>query len=94
MNFWVEGCHWVNLPNSVCFFILQFLLSNQKGGPPGVGKTQIGIQLSLCVQIPTQLGGANGQALYIDTEGSFRAERAAQMATRLAQRLVGSSVRE
>ncbi|KAL1211754.1 putative DNA repair protein RAD51 [Cardamine amara subsp. amara] len=41
------------------------------GGVPGIGKTQIGIQLSVNVQIPRQFGGGlGGKAIYIDTEGS------------------------
>eukprot|EP01041_Mallomonas_annulata_P013143 gene13143-27795_t len=34
-------------------------------GMPGCGKTQIGIQLSLDVQIPSSLSGLNGEAIYI-----------------------------
>lgn len=45
-------------------------------GEPGAGKTQFGMQLSLNVQIPEELGGLGGQALYIDTEGSFSTVRA------------------
>uniref|UniRef100_A0A1J3FEU1 DNA repair protein RAD51 homolog 3 n=1 Tax=Noccaea caerulescens TaxID=107243 RepID=A0A1J3FEU1_NOCCA len=50
------------------------------GGVPGIGKTQIGIQLSVNVQIPREFGGLGGKAVYIDTEGSFMVERALQMA--------------
>ncbi|KAJ7515045.1 hypothetical protein O6H91_23G069400 [Diphasiastrum complanatum] len=49
-------------------------------GVPGVGKTQLGMQLSINVQIPSEFGGLGGQAVYIDTEGSFMVERALQMA--------------
>jgi RAD51-like protein 2 len=49
-------------------------------GVPGVGKTQLGIQLCADVQIPECFGGAAGEAVYIDTEGSFMVERAADMA--------------
>jgi len=31
-------------------------------------------------QLPADMGGAEGKALYIDTEGSFRPERIAQIA--------------
>ncbi|KAG6545859.1 hypothetical protein Mapa_012820 [Marchantia paleacea] len=48
-------------------------------GVPGVGKTQLGIQLVVNVQIPAELGGMGGHAIYIDTEGSFMVERAVQM---------------
>jgi len=44
-------------------------------GVPGVGKTQLGIQLSVNVQIPAALHGVGGAAVYIDTEGSFMIDR-------------------
>jgi RAD51-like protein 2 len=44
-------------------------------GEPGVGKTQLAMQLSLDVQIPREMGGVGGEALYIDTEGSFSVVR-------------------
>jgi len=43
------------------------------------GKTQIAHQLCVNVQLPTEDGGLNGNALYIDTEGTFRPERIVQM---------------
>lgn len=36
-------------------------------GVPGIGKTQIGIQLAVDVQIPLEYYGVGGQAIYIDT---------------------------
>lgn len=50
------------------------------GGVPGIGKTQLGMQLAVNVQIPDYYGGLGGKAIYIDTEGSFMAERAYQIA--------------
>ncbi|KAJ9171257.1 hypothetical protein P3X46_014647 [Hevea brasiliensis] len=50
------------------------------GGVPGIGKTQLGIQLAVNVQIPPHCGGLGGRAIYIDTEGSFMVERALQVA--------------
>ncbi|KAL4562810.1 hypothetical protein LXL04_026841 [Taraxacum kok-saghyz] len=50
------------------------------GGVPGIGKTQLGIQLAVNVQIPYDYGGLGGKAIYIDTEGSFMVERALQIA--------------
>ncbi|CAA2996461.1 DNA repair protein RAD51 homolog 3 isoform X1 [Olea europaea var. sylvestris] len=50
------------------------------GGVPGIGKTQLGIQLAINVQIPADYGGLEGKAVYIDTEGSFMVERAFQIA--------------
>ncbi|GLC45214.1 DNA repair protein rad51c [Pleodorina starrii] len=49
-------------------------------GVPGVGKTQLGMQLAVNVQIPAALAGAQGQAVYVDTEGSFMVERCADIA--------------
>ena len=56
-------------------------------GVPGVGKTQMAMQLALTVQIPEAFGGLEGEAVYIDTEGSFFAPRANQMAEALIARL-------
>ncbi|MBA0796394.1 hypothetical protein Gohar_007165 [Gossypium harknessii] len=50
------------------------------GGVPGIGKTQLGIQIAVNVQIPNDFGGLGGKAIYIDTEGSFMVERAFQIA--------------
>jgi DNA repair protein RadA len=49
-------------------------------GEFGAGKTQICHMLCATVQLPEERGGLSGEALYIDTEGTFRPERIAQMA--------------
>lgn len=49
-------------------------------GPPGIGKTQLCMQLAIDVQIPCLCDGLQGEALYIDTEGSFMVERVVEMA--------------
>jgi len=49
-------------------------------GKFAAGKTQITHQLSVNVQLPKDQGGLEGNALYIDTEGTFRPERIVQMA--------------
>lgn len=49
-------------------------------GAFGSGKTQIGFQLSLNVQLPPEKGGLNGNCLFIDTEATFRPDRVLQMA--------------
>ncbi|KAG5189967.1 Rad51-like protein c [Tribonema minus] len=56
-------------------------------GTPGIGKTQFGMQLAVDVQIPVLFGGVGGEAVYIDTEGSFTPERVAQMADALVSHL-------
>ncbi|KAF7139556.1 hypothetical protein RHSIM_Rhsim07G0028900 [Rhododendron simsii] len=35
------------------------------GGVPGIGKTQLGIQLAVNIQIPVDFGGLGGKAIYI-----------------------------
>ena len=49
-------------------------------GKYGSGKTQVGFQLCVNVQLPLEEGGLNGGAIFIDTEGTFRPERITQMA--------------
>jgi DNA repair protein RadA len=49
-------------------------------GAFGSGKTQLGLTLAVNVQLPKDQGGANGKAVYIDTEGTFRPERIRQIA--------------
>ena len=49
-------------------------------GAYGSGKTQLGLSLAVNCQIPAELGGAEGKAVYIDTEGTFRPERVKQIA--------------
>lgn len=44
------------------------------------GKTQIGFQLSVNVQLPKGKGGLGGTVLFIDTESTFRPERIEEMA--------------
>ena len=49
-------------------------------GAFGSGKTQLGLTLAVNVQLPKEHGGANGKAVFIDTEGTFRPERIRQIA--------------
>jgi len=49
-------------------------------GAFGSGKTQLALSLAVGVQLPIEQGGANGKAVYIDTEGTFRPERVRQFA--------------
>ncbi|MDE1861148.1 MAG: DNA repair and recombination protein RadA [Candidatus Micrarchaeota archaeon] len=44
------------------------------------GKSQLGFQLSVNVQLPIDKGGLDGKVLFIDTEGTFRPERIEQIA--------------
>ncbi len=49
-------------------------------GAYGSGKTQLGLSLAVNAQLPLEQGGAEGKAVYIDTEGTFRPERIRQIA--------------
>lgn len=57
-------------------------------GVPGIGKTQIAMQLALDVQIPEIFAGCDGEAIYIDTEGSFMVDRIAELAGSLSAHLL------
>ncbi len=52
-------------------------------GAYGSSKTQIAHQLAVSVQRPKSEGGAEGIAVYIDTENTFRPERITEMANAL-----------
>ncbi len=47
------------------------------------GKTQIGFQLAVDVQLPREKGGLEGTTLFIDTESTFRPERIEEIAKRM-----------
>ncbi|OQR99036.1 DNA repair protein RAD51-like 3-like isoform 1 [Achlya hypogyna] len=53
-------------------------------GAPGVGKTQLAIQIAFSAQCPEN-SDAPHRSIYIDSEGSFMIHRAAAMATCLAE---------
>ncbi|KAJ3220330.1 recombinase rad51 [Clydaea vesicula] len=46
------------------------------------GKSQICHTLAVICQLPTDMGGAEGKCIYIDTEGTFRPERLCDVARR------------
>jgi DNA repair protein RadA len=49
-------------------------------GAFGSGKTQIGFQLAINVQLPVEKGGLNAPCVIIDAENTFRPSRVKQMA--------------
>ena len=49
-------------------------------GAYGSGKTQLALCFAVNVQLPVEKGGADGKAVFIDTEGTFRSERIQQFA--------------
>jgi RAD51-like protein 2 len=59
-------------------------------GSPGVGKTQLAMQLCVDAHLPMAFGGVEGESIYIDTEGSFSPERCWDMAKALYDHLQGS----
>jgi len=50
-------------------------------GAYGSGKSQVAHSLAVNVQLPREKGGAEGIAVFIDSEGTFRPERVKQIAT-------------
>ncbi|HLD12988.1 MAG TPA: DNA repair and recombination protein RadA [Candidatus Nanoarchaeia archaeon] len=52
-------------------------------GQYGAGKSAIAHQLAVNVQLPKEQGGAEGIAVWIDTESTFRPERIKQMAIKV-----------
>ena len=59
------------------------------------GKTQLCHTLAVSAQLPVAKGGAAGKVIYIDTEGTFRPERIAEIANRFgmnAEAVLGNIV--
>ena len=50
-------------------------------GSSGTGKTQFCFQLALNVQLPEEDGGLSGEVVFVDSLGTFRPERLAEMAS-------------
>lgn len=50
-------------------------------GRPGAGKTALCLQLCCDVQVPRDLGGVHGQALFFCTDGSFTVDRLREVAS-------------
>lgn len=51
--------------------------------PTMMHNTQVGLSLAVNVQLPKEQGGADGKAVFIDTEGTFRPERIKVMAEKI-----------
>jgi len=62
-------------------------------GLPGVGKTQLSMQLCVDARLPVAFGGVAGESVYIDTEGSFSPERCFSMAKALVEHIRGTAKR-
>ena len=63
-------------------------------GLPGSGKTQLALQVAIDCSLPYQLGGVQGQCLYIDCEGSFVPERCLALANACHQHVLQSVQRK
>jgi meiotic recombination protein DMC1 len=68
--------------NSNPFSGFQSMSISEVYGEYRCGKTQLSHTMSVITQLPKELGGAGGKVAYIDTEGTFRPERIAQIAER------------
>ena len=62
-------------------------------GLPGAGKTQLAMQLCVNARLPKMFGGVEGQAIYIDAEGSLSPERLFGMAKALVDHVQATSRR-
>ena len=70
----------VNLNNLLVGKGIETKAITEAYGAYGSGKTQLGLCLAVNVQLPKEQGGANGKAVFIDTEGTFRPSRIRQIA--------------
>lgn len=73
MQSWVLGA----APSSPC-------CTSPLDRPPHPPRSHVQVCHTLCVtcQLPVDMGGGEGKALYIDTEGTFRPQRLVQIAER------------
>lgn len=62
-------------------------------GAPGAGKTQLAMQVCVDARLPAAYGGVQGEAVYIDSEGSFSPERCLDMAESLVKHVQRSAER-
>ena len=62
-------------------------------GQFGSGKSQVTHQLSVNVQLPRELGGLEGSAIFIDTEDTFRPERIDDMVRGLHKDVQAATMR-
>ncbi|KAJ1737687.1 DNA repair protein rhp57 [Coemansia sp. Benny D160-2] len=58
-------------------------------GEGAAGKTQLCIQLAIAAQLPRRFGGADGEVIYISTEGAFPVSRLETMVLPFVQRVCG-----
>jgi len=77
----VEDARIINYNDYVYDFVVPEGHSFVGGNMPTMmHNTQLGLTLSVNVQMPKEQGGLNGKAVFVDTEGTFRPERIRQIA--------------
>jgi DNA repair protein RadA len=63
-------------------------------GEFGAGKSQVTHQLSINVQLPTEVGGLHGRAIFIDSEDTFRPERIDEMVRGLPEAAIEAAMED
>jgi DNA repair protein RadA len=61
-------------------------------GEFGAGKSQVTHQLSVNVQLPTEVGGLRGSAIFVDSEDTFRPERIDEMVRGLDDEVIAATM--
>lgn len=61
-------------------------------GEFGAGKSQVTHQLSVNVQLPPEVGGLGGSAIFVDSEDTFRPERIDEMVRGLDDSLIAAAM--
>ncbi len=61
-------------------------------GEFGAGKSQVTHQLSVNVQLPPEVGGLGGSAIFVDSEDTFRPERIDEMVRGLDDPLIAAAM--
>lgn len=80
----IESVEIINYDDYVYDFVVPEGHSFVGGNMPTMmHNTQVGLSLAVNVQLPTEQGGANGKAVFIDTEGTFRPERIRAIAEKM-----------
>ncbi|KAG9018276.1 Meiotic recombination protein dmc1 [Tulasnella sp. 427] len=81
-----KGVFWISTGSKAVDAVLgggvQSRCISEVYGEYRTGKTQLAHTLCVVTQLPKDMGGASGKVAYIDTEGTFRPERIAQIADR------------
>ncbi|XP_050214518.1 DNA repair protein RAD51 homolog 2 isoform X2 [Mercurialis annua] len=60
---------------------LPFGVLTEVVGPPGIGKTQFCLKISLLASLPASYGGLDGRVIYIDVESKFSSRRIIEIGT-------------